>query len=353
MQAPKLTVLMPVYNAAAYLREAMESILHQTFHDFEFLIIDDGSSDESAAIVNSYSDARIRFVQNDTNQGISETLNRGIALSSCELITRMDADDISYPTRLQKQYDYMISNPDCMLLSTACRIITADNKHVRLEKYTSRFFYYNLNFECWIYHPTVMYRKGAVQEVGMYSILYSEDYDLFWKLAQKFRIANLNDILLDYRLSPSSLNTVLRKTEYDIANRQNVIRNIQRYMGNEFLLPEEYLECLRHNVIPLAGTRSISKILDCLSVLDQITKQIMDAENVNRNAMDIKEAAWFKRDFIIYQLFQELPWRYSLPLLLKTGKLNLIFRKVIYAIRWRVKNTARLLLTVNKIVYLV
>src|SRR5688572_29034662 len=129
MSIPRITVLMPVYNAASFLREAIESILQQTFRDFEFLIIDDGSTDESIAIVQAYKDPRIRFLQNDANVGIAATLNRGIEMASCELIARMDADDISYPTRLQKQYDYMTLNPMCALLSTACRVVTAAGKH--------------------------------------------------------------------------------------------------------------------------------------------------------------------------------------------------------------------------------
>ena len=337
MSDPKLTVLMPVYNAASFLREAIESILQQTFRDFEFLIIDDGSTDESIAIIKSYNDPRIRFIQNENNAGIAATLNRGIELASCELIARMDADDISYPVRLQKQYDYMMRDPACALLSTWCRVVTAERKHVRLERYTSRFFYYNLTFECWIYHPTVMFRKTAVKEVGMYSKPYSEDYDLFWKLAQKFPIANLSETLLDYRLSPTSLNTVLRKKEYDIANRENVLRNIRYYMGNDFSLPEEYLECLRHHTAPIAALKDIAKIMECLARLEQITSQIIKTPNVNRNEKDIAEAAWFKHDFIIYQLFQELPWPTNVLLLAKTRKLNHITRKTSYALRWRIK----------------
>jgi glycosyltransferase involved in cell wall biosynthesis len=337
MSDPKLTVLMPVYNAASFLREAMDSILQQTFRDFEFLIIDDGSTDESIAIVQSYNDSRIRFIQNEKNEGIAATLNRGIALASCELIARMDADDTSYPTRLQKQYDYMTRDTACALLSTWCRVVTGEGKHVRLERYTSRFFYYNLTFECWIYHPTVMFRKTAVTAVGMYSKPYSEDYDLFWKLAQKFRIANLGEILLDYRLSPTSLNTVLRKKEYDIANRENVLRNIRHYMGADFTLREEYLECLRHHTTPIAALNDIPSIIECLGVLEKITKKITNTPNINRNEKDIADAAWFKNDFIIYQLFQELPWPGNFLLLVKTRKLTHITRKASHALRWRIK----------------
>src|SRR5688572_20082581 len=156
MHKPLVTVLMPVYNAEKYLREAMDSILKQTLTDFEFLIIDDGSKDNSVDIINAYTDPRIRLVKNEHNLGISKTLNRGIEMASAELIARMDADDISYPARLQNQYDYFQKNPECALLSTWARMVTEDNEHIRTEKYRSRLHYYNLTFECWMYHPTVM-----------------------------------------------------------------------------------------------------------------------------------------------------------------------------------------------------
>src|SRR5690242_19294735 len=97
MQNPLVTVLMPVYNAEKYLAEAIDSILQQTLTNFEFIIIDDGSSDRSISIIQSYNDPRIRFIRNEQNMGISKTLNRGIEMAAAELIARMDADDISYP----------------------------------------------------------------------------------------------------------------------------------------------------------------------------------------------------------------------------------------------------------------
>ncbi len=103
MDKPHLTVLMPVYNAEKFLGEAIESILNQTFTDFEFLIIDDGSTDSTIKIIESYTDSRIRLFKNQENLGISATLNKGIEMASTELIARMDADDISYSSRIQKQ----------------------------------------------------------------------------------------------------------------------------------------------------------------------------------------------------------------------------------------------------------
>jgi len=224
MRTPRITVLMPVYNAERYLRESIDSILNQTYRNFEFLIIDDGSTDRSVEIIRSYNDPRIRFVQNERNLGISETLNRGIDLSTTDLIARMDADDISYPKRLQRQYEHMIVHPDCALLSTWCKVVTDDKKFIRLERYRTKFYYYNLTFECWMYHPTVVFTKSAAKDVGMYSIPYAEDFELFWQLSRKYKIACLEEVLVDYRVTDQSLHQVIRKKEYDetIQSQKNI-----------------------------------------------------------------------------------------------------------------------------------
>lgn len=307
MVAPRVTVLMPVYNAEPFLREAIDSILAQSFRPFEFLIIDDGSTDSSAEIVSSYRDPRIRLVRNQKNLGITATLNKGIALASCELIARMDADDISHPQRLQKQFGYMKRNPACALLSTWARVISEDKKFIRLERYRSNFYYYNLTFECWMYHPTVMFRKSVVEQVGMYSMPYSEDYDLFWRISTRFPIANLAEPLVDYRISPSSLNAVHKKREYEQANEQNVIRNIRYYMGDDFQVPPEVLECLRHNFNPLLAQYDRRCVLAALQVLDAITTKILQKENANRDVRSIKRARYFKRKFIVAEISKALP----------------------------------------------
>lgn len=317
MVGPRVTVLMPVYNAERFVREAIDSILVQSFRHFEFLIIDDGSTDGSAEIIESYRDARIRFVRNPRNLGITPTLNRGIELASCDLIARMDADDVSHPQRLQKQFGYMKRNPDCALLSTWARVISEDNKFIRLERYRTNFYYYNLTFECWMYHPTIMFRKSAVEEIGMYAMPYSEDYDLFWRMSTRFRISNLAEALVDYRISSTSLNTVLKKTEYDIANEENVLRNIRYYMGNDFRISAASLECLRHNFRPILGEYSLESVMQTLCVLDEVTERILEKENVNRDARSIRRARYFKRKFILTELAKALPVMQSVQLLVR------------------------------------
>jgi len=317
MDQPLLTVLMPVYNAEKYLAEAMDSILAQTLENFEFLIIDDGSKDRSIDIIRSYNDPRIRIIQNETNLGISKTLNKGIGLATAELIARMDADDISYPERLKKQFDYFTNHPDCALLSTWAKMITEDKQHIRTEKYKSRFYYYNLTFECWMFHPTVMYSKAAAMKVGCYSVPYAEDFELFWQLSRKFRIHNLEEVLVDYRITSQSLHQVTRKKEYDEAMDEQILRNIHYFTGDDFSINWEEIECLRFNFIPLMQQGSVNAIVECLRKLEYINKCIFVTPNVNFILHDLKEAAYFKKEYIIRYFRRNLPKRASAQLMIR------------------------------------
>ena len=342
MVGSRVTVLMPVYNAERFLREAIDSILSQSFKHFEFLIIDDGSTDRSAEIVESYRDPRIRFVRNPENLGITPTLNRGIEMASCELIARMDADDVSHPHRLQKQFAFMKRNPDCALLSTWARVISEDNRFIRLERYRSNFYYYNLTFECWMYHPTVMFRKSAVEQVGMYAMPFSEDYDLFWRMSTRFRIANLAEPLVDYRLSATSLNTVMKKKEYEIANEQNVLRNIRYYLGSDFQISHASLECLRHNFRPLLNDYDQHAVMESLAVLDAVTDKILEKDNINRNGKSIRSARYYKRKFILAELAKALPLARAVELLIRTNSWITLAMVLKNFAKWHVKQGVKI-----------
>ena len=343
MITPAITVLMPVYNAGRYLREAIDSILAQTFRHFELLIIDDGSTDDSVSILSEYQDARIRFYSNEKNLGITATLNRGIDLSRAELIARMDADDISYPGRLQRQFGYMQQHPDCALLSTWAKVVGEDRKFVRLERYRSNFYYYNLTFECWIYHPTVMFRKSAVCKLGKYSKPYSEDYDLFWKISTHFKIGNIAEPLVEYRLSSTSLNTVLRKEEYDVANEQNVIRNIRYYMGDDFQISKTCLECLRHNFSPIVLSNNPDQVFEALFLLERITCKILERENINRDASSIGRAFYFKRKFILREVARALPGMRGVVLLLPANAWFILYGLTLHSLGWRMRRMVKML----------
>ncbi|GAA4303371.1 hypothetical protein GCM10023183_15950 [Nibribacter koreensis] len=313
---------MPVYNAQKFLRAAMESILQQTLHDFEFLIIDDGSTDDSLAIIQSFADPRIRLYQNEQNLGISATLNKGIELATAPLIARMDADDISYPDRLQRQVDYLQKNPACAMVSSLVKVVDEQGRFLRQDVFKSEYFYYNLTFICWIYHPTVLYRKAAVQSVSGYTAPYAEDFELFWQLSRKYPIHNLPQVLLDYRVTSQSLHQVLRKAEYASAQQEQILRNIQYYTGPDCVVPSTYIECYQHNFLPLLQKREVQEMVRCLRMLDDLTKQILLKDNPNRNVEAIQKAAVYKKRYIVDSLLPHLAWTQSIYLLLSVFSLK-------------------------------
>jgi glycosyltransferase involved in cell wall biosynthesis len=211
--SPSVSVLMPVYNGARYLAEAVESILAQTFGDFEFVIVDDGSTDRSPALLDEYGkhDTRIRIVRR-ANTGIVGALNDAIAASRAPLVARMDADDVSEPQRLEKQVTYLREHGECVAVGSrvtgidpyGCVLFQSEHKlgHDEIDGEL-------LNGVGWaIVHPVAMLRRDAVEKVGRYRKEWQwvEDLDLFLRLAEIGKLANLPDQLLRYRQHTESIN---------------------------------------------------------------------------------------------------------------------------------------------------
>jgi glycosyltransferase involved in cell wall biosynthesis len=205
-QTPRISVLMPVYNAERYVARAIESILAQTLGDFEFLIVDDGSKDGSRAIVERYAatDSRIKLVSRP-NTGIVAALNEMIERSTGELLARMDADDVARPDRFERQVAYLDAHPECVMVGSRVRIIDPDGHPLTIlnEALTHEQLDSGMLADAGqlIYHPSVVIRKRAIDQVGVYrdDFLHCEDLDLFLRLAETGRIVNLPEPLLDYR----------------------------------------------------------------------------------------------------------------------------------------------------------
>lgn len=328
-----ITVFMPVYNAEKTLHIAIESILNQTYQNFEFLIIDDGSTDGSAEIIRSYNDARIKFIENDENLGVQETSNKGLTLASNELIARMDADDYSYPERLEKQLHFFNDHPDCSALASWAREMDFNDQVINIERINPEFYYYNLNFECWIYQPTIMFKRSAVIDVGEYQTKYSEDFDLWWRLTRKYKLYVLPEVLLDYRSSDNSLSRVTRKKEYEDAHMSQLIRNIRYYTGDNFELKEYEAEFLRSYVEP-AIQIGTDAIISSFNKLDYITDCILAKETEGHDS--IRKAALFKKTRSIRYLNDYLDQKTIFKILiqlrywslLKTQINKLIYKKL-------------------------
>lgn len=206
---PKVTILLPVFNTEAFLRESVESILSQTFTDFEVIAINDGSTDRSKEILMSFSDSRLKIIDNDGNRGLINTLNRGIALAKGTYIARMDADDIASPDRLAQQWLYLNENPSVALLGGFAELIDSNNKSFMLcqvpqshDEIVSKIFSAN----CFV-HPSVMFRANVVRDLGGYrdEALHAEDYDLWLRIIEHYKVANLPAILVRYRIHPNQV----------------------------------------------------------------------------------------------------------------------------------------------------
>jgi glycosyltransferase involved in cell wall biosynthesis len=251
---PIITVLMPVYNGEKFLREAIDSILSQTFTDFELLIINDGSNDQSETIVKSYNDERIRYVCNSTNLKLIATLNNGLSLARGKYIARMDADDVSEPERLQVQFEHMEANPDCGLCGTDITILS---KHEVVSSNwiktgTHDALKYNLLMGNPFCHPTVMIRSEVLRSRGLNynpDHLHAEEYGLWIALSRSSRLANLNSKLLRYRLHDAQVSAVHRKQQLDTLRKikSGLFREITLFTSKRWLDLFVRLTAIRYN----------------------------------------------------------------------------------------------------------
>ncbi|HVA49349.1 MAG TPA: glycosyltransferase [Pirellulales bacterium] len=204
--APRCSVLMPVYNAERYVAQAVESILGQTFRDFELVIVDDGSTDRSREMLHYFAagDPRIRLVSR-ANTGYLRALNEGLALCQGEYVARMDADDIALPERLQRQIAFLDRHPECLMVGSALLRIDADGDVLCEEPLPV--VHDEIESRLWsgqgaIGHPAALVRRQSLVDVGGYREEYygAEDHDLWLRLAERGRLANLAEPLLMCRI---------------------------------------------------------------------------------------------------------------------------------------------------------
>jgi glycosyltransferase involved in cell wall biosynthesis len=197
---PKLSVIMSVYNGDKYLREAIESILDQNFTNFEFIIVNDGSTDNSLGIVQSYDDKRIRILNNEANIGLTKSLNTALKQAKGKYIARQDADDISLPNRFEEQMKYFDEHLEVALLGTSKYFIDEKGKILRKEIAPSDPHEILLASNAFT-HGSVMFKKAVVDELGYYNefLKYSQDYELWLRIAKHYKVSNLTQPLYKLR----------------------------------------------------------------------------------------------------------------------------------------------------------
>ena len=238
---PKISVVLPVYNGARYLREAIESILNQTFSDFEFIIIDDGSTDDTPKIFDAYNDVRIIRVGNERHVGLVASLNYGLEIARGEFIARMDSDDVSYPERFERQIRFLEENSSVGVLGTNVAITGSRGKRMSVlkEPPTHELIHWKMLFSTAVIHPAVMMRREIVVREGGYNPAFIgiEDTELWTRLIIKTKFANLQEILLDYRLHSKSISSTRNEKQHrqGIMLRQRLCENIMKRRAPEIV----------------------------------------------------------------------------------------------------------------------
>jgi glycosyltransferase involved in cell wall biosynthesis len=220
---PKISVIMPAYNAEKYIKESVDSILGQSVGDFELIIINDSSKDATEDIVLSYEDDRIVYVKNERNMGVAATLNRGLDLAKGEYIARMDADDISKPNRFEKQLAYMEKHPECGICGSNLLLFgqgkmdepfcfAESDKEIRAD------MLFNSSFA----HPSVMLRRSVLEENSLrYDCSFErvEDYELWSRMLTVCKGHNIQEHLLRYRFHASQVTQAYRPEQIRILRR--------------------------------------------------------------------------------------------------------------------------------------
>lgn len=266
MTHPRVSILMPVYNVAPYLREAMDSILTQTFQDFELIVLDDCSPDNSSEILDTYTDERIVRYRGEKNMGLSNVLNVGMAMARGEFIARMDSDDLSTPERLVTQVAYLDAHPEVDLCSCGMELFGAKQatwvREMNVEdvKITAL-------FHSPILHASSMWRRASFERVGLrflQEMVPAEDYDMWTRaMAAGLRLVNIPQVMYKYRIHPSQATTQTDKTAHkDREVKANFLR---------MLYPNEDMTDV--NLLPVQTVSDIGRIKQSMTRLIEANKR--------------------------------------------------------------------------------
>lgn len=274
---PLVTVLMPLYNTEKYIGEAVESILNQTYTNFEFIIIDDASTDNSVAIVQSYQDSRIQLIVKPQNTGLTVSLNMGLKLAKGKYIARMDSDDISVLNRLATQVAFMEANADVAVCGSWFQYI---NKETIIQHPEHHYeIKVALLSYCAIGHPTVMLRNEFLQQ---HQLTYNtemepaEDYALWAKISCLGKLANLPDVLLQYRVHENQVSSVRSSKQYDISNKIRMDLLMQ-------LLPNNPIDYSLFQYSAIEGKDLFEEVNDRVAILDKLQEENNRKDLFNRS----------------------------------------------------------------------
>lgn len=225
MNQPKVSIIMPVYNNQDYIKEAIDSVISQTFKDWELIIIDDASSDHTADIIKTYKDKRIIFLKNDRNEGVTASLNKGLKRATGEFVARIDSDDICMPDRFELQVEFLDNNPKTVIVGSNAEIINSSGEKISITdlpmtdlEIRNRLFIKNP-----LLHPSIMLRRKILSKCGQYNEKFNgaEDYELWFRLLLLGRAYNFKKTLIKRRIHD---NVVTKKFRYKVEAKAMLAR---------------------------------------------------------------------------------------------------------------------------------
>lgn len=301
---PKITVLISVHNGEKYLKEAVDSILNQDYKDFEFLIIDDASTDNTSKILNNYSDPRIKIIKNITNLGLTKSLNIGIREARGEYIARMDADDISLSERLQIQIDFMDANKDIILTGSWAQLIDQNGKNLSIAKVTDDINIIKYSFILGkppFIHSSWMFRKEIIKDLGGYNESYknAQDFELLSRLILNNKITNIQKELVKLRIHPESITANIQNKDYSNMNALKVfIININNYTN---ITQQDFINLYKSKTV---GAVKITEMLKSLYTLKCIHTGFIKKEHINNK--DINNTYKSIKKTIVLKYFKNL-----------------------------------------------
>ena len=335
---PKITVLLPVYNCELYIQTAVESILNQTFIDFELLIIDDASTDATVSILKKINDSRIQLIEKPVNSGYTNSLNHGLQIAKGQYIARMDGDDISYPERFAKQLAYLETHPEVGVCGTTYKIV-GNNKSITIPENHEEIKIGLLWGNC-IMHPSVMIRKKVVDD---FSIQYdtskepAEDYAMWVRLLSLGKLHNLQEVLLEYRLygNQVSRKRAEEQKKNDIAIKFQLLQYLELQWDDS---ETEFLERQfgKTEVVSFQDLKIFKQIQKKLEIANtsgffeskRFSQYLIDLEADVLRKCFLKQKRYSPTTYLEY-LLAKYKWHAKLPFLqeLKLGVKSLVFWK--------------------------
>jgi glycosyltransferase involved in cell wall biosynthesis len=277
--APRVSVVIGAFNGERFIRPAIESILNQTYRDFELIVIDDCSTDSTPRILREFKDGRLRIVSNEENLGIADTLNKGIAVARGEYLALQDHDDISLPPRLECQVAFLDRNPRVGMVGSNCNIIDEAGTISPgwPVKYDDAELKWAVLWRCPFFHTTVMVRRRDMKEVGGYSsdpkYRFSEDYDLMSRIALRHAVANIPQLLGYWRMHKTSASH-MNVSQQASAMRSISQRNICNLLGWDRIDPADWAGVERFLYHPVGQrldltSAEVNRTLDFLTTIHE------------------------------------------------------------------------------------